>query len=84
MAQINVYSPFVADPLTENGRVAVQYTPGCGVSVGVQRATPDPKADGHPTYDENGGSWSDLDRNGCNNLIRAIREARDKAFGRDE
>lgn len=30
------------------------------------------------------GVWSHLDRQGCNNLIRVLRRARDAAFGRDE
>lgn len=84
MAQINVYSPFVEYDLTLNGRVVVQYQPGLDVQVGVQRAKPDERTDGHPTYDADDGTWSDLDRAGVNNLIRALREARDKAYGRDE
>ena len=28
--------------------------------------------------------WINLDRQGCNDLIRHIRRARDAAFGRDE
>lgn len=28
--------------------------------------------------------WSTLDRQGCNDLIRLLRRARDAAFGRDE
>lgn len=30
------------------------------------------------------GVWVDLDRGGCNRLIRALRKARDAAYGRDE
>lgn len=30
------------------------------------------------------GVWADLDRRGCNQLIKLIRKARDAAFGRDE
>jgi len=30
------------------------------------------------------GLWADLDRQGCNDLIRILRRARDSAFGRDE
>jgi hypothetical protein len=30
------------------------------------------------------GLWVTLDRYGCNRLIRALRKARDSAFGRDE
>lgn len=30
------------------------------------------------------GVWSDLDRDGCNRLVRILRKARDAAFGRDE
>lgn len=84
MATINVYSPFSDVSPEGNARVCVQYSHGQGVNVGVQRATPDLQSDGLPTYDADGGRWSDLDRTGCNNLIRALREARDKAFGRDE
>ncbi len=40
------------------------------------------------TRDEDGWTWdgqyTDLDRHGINRLIRALREARDKAYGRDE
>lgn len=35
---------------------------------------------GVPLY----GVWADLDRAGCNRLIRTLRKARDAAFGRDE
>lgn len=30
------------------------------------------------------GVWANLDRAGCNRLIRTLRRARDAAFGRDE
>lgn len=30
------------------------------------------------------GLFGQLDRDGCNRLIRAVRRARDQAFGRDE
>lgn len=30
------------------------------------------------------GLWADLNRRGCNDLIRVLRRARDAAFGRDE
>lgn len=30
------------------------------------------------------GLWADLDRGGCNQLIRHLRKARDTAFGKDE
>ncbi len=40
------------------------------------------------TVDGDGWTWegqfTDLDRHGINQLIRALREARDKAYGRDE
>ncbi len=45
----------------------------------------------HPrggTTDTDGWTWdgqfTDLDRHGINQLIRAVRGARDKAYGRDE
>ena len=84
MATINIYSPFNNQSPEGNSRVCVQYEHGTQVTVGVQRATPDQRVDGLPTYDADAGQWSDLDRAGCNNLIRGLREARDKAFGRDE
>lgn len=31
-----------------------------------------------------GGQYLQLDRDGCNRLIRNVRRARDQAFGRDE
>lgn len=83
MATINVYGPF-RETLDENTRVMVQYSHDQGVTIGVDRASADPSADGHPTFGATPGHWSDLDRTGCNNLIRAVREARDKAYGRDE
>lgn len=36
------------------------------------------------TNGQNTGVWLDLDRQGCNRLIRALRKARDSAYGRDE
>lgn len=36
------------------------------------------------THGQNTGVWLDLDRHGCNRLIRALRKARDSAYGRDE
>lgn len=30
------------------------------------------------------GVWSDLNRNGCNRVIKLIRKARDASFGKDE
>lgn len=30
------------------------------------------------------GVWADLNRDGCNRLIRLVRKARDTAFGHDE
>ncbi len=84
MATINIYSPFNDVVPEGNSRVCVQYDRGGTVQVGVQRAGCDPLTDGHPTYEAGPSSWTELDRTGCNNLIRAVREARDKAFGRDE
>lgn len=89
MAQINTYSP------TSDARVCVQYARGQSVGVGVQRAVhPIVTVDGQdapgvdatvpPVIDPDTGVWADLDRAGINNLIRSLREARDKAFGKDE
>lgn len=58
------------------------------VQIGIETA------DGIPVVDKLGagganpaefrGLWGTLDRAGCNRAIRAIRQARDAAFGRDE
>jgi len=47
-----------------------------GVQVGVEPLVGNVATDA--------GLWSDLDRQGCNDLIRILRRARDSAFGRDE
>lgn len=84
MATINVYSPFNDESPEGNARVGVSYIRDRDVSIGVQRVGPDPQSGGLPTYDAGPQQWCDLDRKGCNDLIRALREARDKAYGRDE
>lgn len=81
MAQINVYGT------PSNSRICVQYFRDRGdVTIGVQHedATQVIDAENMSKFPDDGGLWSAIDRAGCNNLIRAIREARDKAFGRDE
>ncbi len=91
MAQINTYSP---DSMS---RVCVQYDREKSVNLGLQQTEEKPAlmpdgtqivVDGKPVtnqiFDEFGGQWTALDRSGINNLIRSLREARDKAFGKDE
>lgn len=90
MAQINTYSPDGRE------RLCVQYDrDGAQVMVGAQRAiepkvtvngedAPGVTTSTAPTFDDLGGTWMSVDRAGVNNLIRSLREARDKAFGRDE
>jgi hypothetical protein len=89
MARINTYSP------QNDARVSVQYDRLGSVGVGVQRAVQrNVLVDGGPVaaittsvpaeFSDDGGLWADLNRAGINNLIRSLREARDKAFGRDE
>ena len=82
MAQINVYgTPDVPS------RACVRYYTGQDVQIGVQRSREIPEGatgDAANAWDELDGTWHDLDRSGINNLIRALREARDKAYGRDE
>lgn len=48
---------------------------------GVQIATTNPEA---PLGTVESGLYVDLDREGLNHSIRALRKARDQAFGRDE
>lgn len=91
MPKINVYAAGGGD---QDRRVEVGWWPNGGVQIGTTHrrpvkaisvtgidgttAAPDP--DGW-TWD---GQHTDLDRHGLNKLIRALREARDKAYGRDE
>jgi hypothetical protein len=90
MSQVNTYSP------DGRSRLCVQADRDGGqVMLGVQHAevvTEGPSrvgessrpVDGSPVFKELGGLWANFDRDGVNNLIRALREMRDKAFGRDE
>ena len=55
-------------------------------SMSVQIACVGRAKDTHETIPALGdeGWYVDLDRRACNELIRRIRQARDKAYGRDE
>lgn len=75
MPKTNVYPPNT--PGDEAGRrIEVGWRTGSDVQVATTTPTPDSS--------EWDGQWVDLDRRGVNQLIRALREARDKAYGRDE
>lgn len=53
----------------------------------VQVGTVDEATGGHDATCSGGrsnGFFATLDRQGCNDLIRNLRRARDQAFGRDE
>lgn len=98
MPKINVYPPYPnPDGSNADRRVEVGWHPNGSVQVGTAVRNK-VKVDSMPgvtvtvppggTVDADGWIWEgqyiDLDRQGINNLIRALREARDKAFGRDE
>lgn len=53
------------------------------VSKAVDRFTGDRLSDDEGIHYTD-GMYVDLDRRGINNLIRALRRARDQAFGKDE
>lgn len=87
MPKVNVYPPCPTDAIADR-RVEVGWHNG-----GVQIATTalvnpsnivltNPPTTPEPEWKSD--SYVDLDRGGINNLIRALREARDKAYGRDE
>ncbi len=98
MPKINVYPVPHSDGTDADTRVEVGWHPNGEVQIGaairqpitvttgaVEATTGVPAAP--PATDEHGawtGQYVDLDRHGINQLIRALREARDKAFGRDE
>ncbi len=86
MPKTNVYPPCPTPDTVADRRVEVGWHNG-----GVQIATTalvNPttltvdNAVAEPEWKSD--SYVDLDRAGINTLIRALREARDKAYGRDE
>jgi hypothetical protein len=85
--------------LPDGGNIpAAQADPGhglpiyqSGVHVGWNRAgwvevgaAPFCTATGEPSSEPRPGYFLTLDRDGVNRVIRALRKARDQAFGRDE
>ena len=60
---------------TDDHRVRVGWDREGSVQVGVDLET---------SVVGESGLWSSLNRQGCNDLIRVLRRARDQAFGRDE
>lgn len=91
MPNINTYSPDGRE------RLIVQYDrEGGQVMLGLERTEEVPLLqdgkpvviDGEPVVNHEfpplGGSWMPVDRTAVNHLIRSLREARDKAFGKDE
>lgn len=61
--------------------VAVGWTKDATVQLGVQAgAKVSMSIDGDPDHTS---LWMDLDRDGCNRLIRSLRKARDAAYGAD-
>ncbi len=66
-------------PVVEH--VAVGWTKDRTVQVGVVNGPPvELTINGQPS---DSGLWMDLDRDGCNRLIRSVRKARDAAYGAD-
>ncbi len=98
MPKINVYSPHEDGRRIEvgwqpNGSVQVGTTLRNPVKVTLADAVPtaaSASTAAAKAVSDDGDDWkwegqfTALDRVGINNLIRALREARDKAFGRDE
>lgn len=84
MPKINVYPPYTL-PDQAITRVEVGWHNG-GAQVATTRLTnpTNVTVDGPNEPEWKSDTYVDLDRQGINNLIRALREARDKAYGRDE
>ncbi len=82
MPKINIYPP---RPDQATTRVELGWHNG-GVQIATTTLTdPATVADGTATEPGwVGGHYVDLDRGGINQLIRALRQARDKAYGVDE
>ncbi len=80
MPKTNVYPP--ARPETPAAfRVEVGWRPDGDVQIATTQRV-DTGPDNEPIWQ--GLAYVDLDRTGINTLIRVLREARDKAFGRDQ
>lgn len=87
MPKINVYPPSPTPDHVADRRVEVGWNSGGWVQIATTTLTnPDNLSTDTPVAEPkwDSGSFVDLDRQGINNLIRALRTARDKAFGRDE
>lgn len=65
-----------------DARVEVS-TPAHMVQIGVVPPSSESTSE-QGLWDTDDGQFLALDRDGCNRLIRSIREARDAAYGRDE
>lgn len=84
MATLNIYEGPCPPECRDHGRVRVQYLSGQHVNLAVERTT-DFRETGEPVWNEvDGGLWVGLSRDGINQLIRGLREARDRAYGKDE
>lgn len=73
------------------GVIAIDAQTGEPLDLGERHARLYAKVSGGGTDGElvpmagiSGGMYMQLDRRGCNELIRKVRRARDQAFGRDE
>lgn len=80
------HTPFTIKNYYPNGILVRSHGPaGVGVSLGVVRF--DEFGNKLETEDEDGhwdSLWTELDWNGCNRLIKAVREHRDRQFGKPE
>lgn len=65
----------------ENVQVGTVTTDGSSLLQLVERFT---QEEGVEAASVMQGLFGNLDRDGCNQLIRVVRKARDQAFGRDE
>lgn len=83
MPKTNVYPPGPIDQ--QMRRVEVGWQAATVQVATTELANPsNPTVGGDNRPEWRGNSYVDLDRHGINQLIRALREARDKAYGRDE
>jgi hypothetical protein len=86
MPKTNIYPPCPTPDGVANRRVEVGWMGGT-VQVATTLLTNPANLtvdDPHAEPEWKSDSYVDLDRQGVNNLIRALRQARDKAYGRDE
>lgn len=83
-------TPYFPNSVVVYGRPKNEDNPYDYIEIGIQAYDANGERRTEPLRNNKGqvmewsSMWTDLDREGINRLIRDLRKARDKAFGKDE